>query len=279
MCGDKRLVSGAIVLAMLSCAGCTQVQKGAAAGGGLGGTVGAAWGHTTATGGVPGALIGVGVGSVAGALVADHYYEADVMEVDAPSAEELAAIEGNLNASKAQVQELKGALEREKAQQTALLEAHQKARNELGELKAKFGEKVEVQRDSEGVTLTILSEVLFDSGKAELTAKGKAALHEAAAAIRREFPDAALEIRGHTDNVPIRYSKYPSNRVLSFWRAYSVLDYLAEVESFPADRLVPVAYGETRPVSSNDTPEGRRRNRRAEIVIKPKGLTLAERKS
>ncbi len=277
MCLDKRLVSGTIVLAMLICAGCTQVQKGAAAGGGLGGSVGAVWGHATATGGVPGALIGVGVGSVTGALAADHYYEPDVTEVNAPSAGELAAMEGNLHASKAQVQELRGALEREKAQQTALLEAQQKARQELDEFKARFGENMVVQRNSEGVTLTILSEVLFNSGKAKLTAKGKAALHEAASAIRQEFPDAELEIRGHTDNVPIRYSKYPSNRVLSFWRAYSVLDYLADVEGFRADKLVAVAYGSIRPVSSNDTPEGRRRNRRAEIVIKPKGLTLAER--
>jgi len=277
---SSRLIATATLLAVFGIAGCTNVQKGTAVGGGIGSTIGAVVGTTTPLRGVPGALIGLGVGGLTGAIAADYYYnDADTELAQMPD-EEVERLKKQLEQTRAREEELQDELERERAQQLALLEAHQKARSELEVLKEKLsGQKVLVtQEANDEITFTILSEVLFDSGKATLTQKGKQALARAAAVIREQFPDADVEIRGHTDNVPIRYSNFKSNWELSCHRALAVLHYLVENEGFEAERLAAVGYGETRPVASNDTPEGRRLNRRAEIVVRPRDLKVAEQK-
>jgi len=275
---SSRVVAAMAAVSVLGFVGCTNVQKGTAAGGGLGSAVGAVWGHATPLGGVPGALIGLGAGGLGGALAADYYYDEEDTKLAAVPDEELARLQNQLETSHQRQEELKGALEREKAQQRALLEAHEKTRNELLSLKDKLGSSTQVSRQADTITLTILSEVLFDSGKATLKAGGKEALGRAAAVIRDQFPDADIEIRGHTDSVPIRYSSYKSNWELSCARALAVVHYLIKTEGFQPARLMATGCGETRPVASNNAPEGRRRNRRAEIVIRPKDLNVAEQK-
>ena len=84
------------------------------------------------------------------------------------------------------------------------------------------------------------------------------------------MPDLNIGIEGHTDNEPIEYSGWKSNWELSTARALSVLHYLADQEGIAPQRLSAVGYGEYKPVASNDTKEGRRLNRRVEIVILPK---------
>jgi chemotaxis protein MotB len=239
-------------------------------GGGSGGIIGASAGHLSSLGGVPGALIGTGLGAAAGAVMSERYYEDDApIAAEAPDTRQIDRLSEQLEQRQAQVTELKRTLEEEEAQKQALLEAHEKVSGELAELRDSFGPDVAVSRDSEGtVKLTILSELLFDSGKAGLTGKGKAVLSQTAETIRREFPNSTVEVRGHTDDVPIRYSKYESNWELSCARALSVLHHLVEAEKFPADRMMAVGLADTRPVSSNDTAEGRRTNRRAEIIIR-----------
>lgn len=74
-------------------------------------------------------------------------------------------------------------------------------------------------------------------------------------------------VAGHTDNVPISNSRYPSNWTLSAARAASVVHYLSEVQSIDAERLEIRAYADTQPVSDNDTAENRAKNRRIEINI------------
>jgi len=103
------------------------------------------------------------------------------------------------------------------------------------------------------------------------------ALSEAARIIKNQFSNEEIEIRGHTDNVPIRYSNYKSNWELSAARALSVLHYMIEQEGLSPKRLHAAGYGKTRPVASNDTSEGRSKNRRAEILIRTSDVSVTER--
>ncbi|NLM53103.1 MAG: OmpA family protein, partial [Firmicutes bacterium] len=72
---------------------------------------------------------------------------------------------------------------------------------------------------------------------------------------------------GHTDNVPINTARYPSNWELSVDRAVRVVRYFIEKHHMPPERFLATGYGEYHPVASNDTVEGRARNRRVNIVI------------
>ena len=82
--------------------------------------------------------------------------------------------------------------------------------------------------------------------------------------------DLNVGIEGHTDNVPIKYSGWKSNWELSSARAMSVLHYLIDDHGINPPRLSATGYGEYHPVETNDTAEGRQKNRRVEIVILPK---------
>jgi chemotaxis protein MotB len=74
-------------------------------------------------------------------------------------------------------------------------------------------------------------------------------------------------VEGHTDNVPIRNARFPSNWELSTARATTVVAYLIERFKFAPERLSAGGYSEYRPVESNATAEGRSRNRRVDIVV------------
>jgi chemotaxis protein MotB len=109
--------------------------------------------------------------------------------------------------------------------------------------------------------------ILFDSGKSELKKEGTAALQEVAGVLA-SIPDREFQIAGHTDNVPIKSAKFPSNWELSTARAVTVARSLA-AQGVPQNRLSAAGYAESQPVASNDTPEGRAQNRRIEIVLMP----------
>jgi chemotaxis protein MotB len=79
----------------------------------------------------------------------------------------------------------------------------------------------------------------------------------------------SIQVEGHTDNQPIGTAKFPSNWELSTMRAVNILRYLQENGGIPARRLVAVGYAEYQPTASNDTPEGRRKNRRIVILFRP----------
>lgn len=76
-----------------------------------------------------------------------------------------------------------------------------------------------------------------------------------------------LVVAGHTDNVPINTLQFPSNWVLSAARAAAVVHHITEVQPELAERMQIRAHGDTRPLATNDTMEGRAENRRVEIVI------------
>lgn len=121
------------------------------------------------------------------------------------------------------------------------------------------------------LTVNMVDAILFDSGKAEVKPEGQAVLQKVIS-ILKDVKDKAIRTEGHTDNVPIigmLAKRYPTNWELSAARAINVTRYLQEQGLNPAI-LSAVAYGEHKPVSANDTPEGKQKNRRIEIILVPK---------
>lgn len=130
--------------------------------------------------------------------------------------------------------------------------------------------EVKVEMLARGLVITFVSEVLFDSGKADLRADSLEKLEKVADVINTTVKDLSIGVEGHTDNEPIKRSGWKTNWELSTARALSVLHYLLEDQNVSAERLSATGYGEYHPVASNDTKEGRQNNRRVEIVILPK---------
>ena len=275
----------AAVLGILVCAGCSTVQKGATIGGGLGGATGAMLGHASSLGSANGAMLGVPVGAAAGALAGDLMYDDDTGEGLAERDATIRELNERLGASAAQLKDAQDMLSQEQARSQALLEDSERRRNEVASAAptlsaesqpADFGPgTVAVEQRDGSIKVTILSEVLFASGKANLTSEGKAVLARAARTIQSSYPEATVEVRGHTDNVPIRYSNYKSNWELSVARSLSVLHHLIESGGVAPERMMASGLADTQPVASNDAPDGRRKNRRAEIVIRPNGIMTA----
>lgn len=122
------------------------------------------------------------------------------------------------------------------------------------------------------MVLTLPMDILFPSGRATLTEEGRASLLEVGAGLAT-IPGRAFQVEGHTDTVPIKTAKFPSNWELGAARALVVLRALVE-GGVAADRLSAATYGELRPAASNETEEGRAANRRIEIVVVPDLSTL-----
>jgi len=113
--------------------------------------------------------------------------------------------------------------------------------------------------------------IVFESGAAEPSAEGRAVLLELAADIASK-PYATIWVRGHTDNVPMRreasLAKYPYGNIhLSTVRALAVRDILVNEGGLPAEQMFVAGFGPHLPIAANDTPEGRRANRRVELFV------------
>ena len=116
------------------------------------------------------------------------------------------------------------------------------------------------------VELNLNGSILFDSGKAEVREDSKMFLQKIAR-ILIKYKYCIIEIEGHTDNVPISTSRYENNRALSTERARNVYEYLMSQENFIDANMKIAGYGESKPVASNATEEGRAKNRRVVIKI------------
>ncbi len=117
---------------------------------------------------------------------------------------------------------------------------------------------------------TLQPPIYFPSGSAWLTAQARRTLDSLATVLQEDYPDRAFRIRGFTDSVPIGPSLqdvYPSNWYLSAQRAAAVAHYLDREYDLRRPRLEIGAFGPQNPVAPNETPEGRRQNRRVEIVV------------
>jgi len=149
-----------------------------------------------------------------------------------------------------------------------------------GLLESKFSQEIQdkqvkLQMMEKGLVITVVGDVLFDSGKARVRTEAYTILNKVASVLKEDVPQLNVGIEGHTDNVAIQYSAWKSNWELSTARALSVLHYLVDKEGISPERISAIGYGEYRPVASNDTKDARQLNRRVEIVIMPQ-LTKAK---
>lgn len=117
------------------------------------------------------------------------------------------------------------------------------------------------------MVINLPQDILFGSGNADLGSEGRQTLSEVGDVLA-ELTDRTFQVEGHADNVPISNERFPSNWELSAARALSVVHLLVR-QGVAASNLSGAAYAEFQPVADNDTPEGRRLNRRIEIVMLP----------
>jgi len=121
------------------------------------------------------------------------------------------------------------------------------------------------------LTVSIVDNVMFDSGEAILKPDGQAVMLKIAS-ILAEHPGLKIQVIGHTDNIPIRpeaRGRFASNWELSTTRALAAVHFLTERAGVDPHRVGAIGYGEFRPVADNSTPEGRAKNRRIAITILP----------
>lgn len=119
--------------------------------------------------------------------------------------------------------------------------------------------------ENNAVKIRIREKDSFPSGSANLRKSFYQILDKIATVL--EDTDGHIIVAGHTDNVPISTSYYPSNWVLSSARAANVVHHLSERESIDPTRIEIRAYADTQPVAENDSAENRAKNRRVEVVI------------
>ncbi len=130
----------------------------------------------------------------------------------------------------------------------------------------KIEDNITMDYNSQYVSLDLNGALLFDQGKAELRKDAETFMKKITSILKR-YKDCVVEIEGHTDNVPIHSSVYQSNRYLSTARATKVYEYIMEHSDLLDSNMKVAGYGESRPVASNDTEEGRAKNRRVTIKI------------
>lgn len=119
------------------------------------------------------------------------------------------------------------------------------------------------------VYVSMSDKLLFKSGSATVEPKGVEALKTLADVLNKN-PDIQILIEGHTDNVPIKTATYKDNWDLSVARATTITRMLNEKYGVAATRMTASGRGEYYPKASNDTAEGKAKNRRTEIILSPK---------
>ncbi|MCG8566297.1 MAG: flagellar motor protein MotB [Desulfobacterales bacterium] len=133
----------------------------------------------------------------------------------------------------------------------------------------KLGGEVSVTKTEDGVVITMSDLLLFDEGGTRLAPKGMDILMKVASVLSKLAYQ--VKIKGHTDSSPISSSQYPSNWELSSARASTVVRILVD-NGVPPRYISAEGYAHYHPVATNDTPQGRARNRRVEIVYERDGI-------
>ncbi len=180
-----------------------------------------------------------------------------------------------LEQKNAATQQQVASLEQEKASMKASSEQSQKQYDALVQNLSQEVEKgqLQVKQYKNMLAVDLAEQIFFDSGKATLKKGGKEVLKKVGDALKG-YENKIIRVVGHTDNVPVAKSlqaTFPTNWELSVARAVNVVRYLQEVGVTP-ERMIPSGRAEYDPVAPNDTPEGRQKNRRIEIMLIDKNL-------
>jgi chemotaxis protein MotB len=163
-------------------------------------------------------------------------------------------------------------------QKTQLLSASRQTQSQYDALVRNLTEEVkkgelQVRQYKDMLTVDVAEQMFFDSGRANLKDTGKSVLKKVGEALKG-YEDKVIRVVGHTDNLPITKSLrkvFPSNWELSVARATTVVRYLQEV-GIPPERMVASGRAEYQPIASNDSAEGRKKNRRIEITLIDRNL-------
>jgi chemotaxis protein MotB len=129
--------------------------------------------------------------------------------------------------------------------------------------------QIQVRQLRDGLSVNVAQEILFDSGSAALDDSGREILNRVAAQLKKSSYQ--IVVTGHTDNKPIGpglVNRYPTNWELAAARAASVVRLFAGA-GLTATRLLAASVADTQPVAANNTPDGRAKNRRIEIRLRP----------
>ncbi len=124
---------------------------------------------------------------------------------------------------------------------------------------------IDVSIEDRGVVISLADKVVFGSGSANILPSSNAILDDIAESLKDM--DNQIKIEGHTDNIPISSDEFASNWELSSKRALSMLEYLVDRHGFDPVKMSATGFAEHRPFATNDTPQGRAKNRRVDIVI------------
>jgi type VI secretion system peptidoglycan-associated protein len=176
-------------------------------------------------------------------------------------------MEMSKNQEIAALQDKVGALEK---QNTSLITNSQQSQKQYDALMQGLSKEVEkgqlqVRQYKNMLSVDLAEQIFFDSGSATLKEGGKDVLKTVGGALKG-YENKIIRVVGHTDNVPVLKSPFPSNWELSVARATTVVRFLQEVGVAP-ERMIAAGRGEYYPVAPNDTPEGRQKNRRIEIML------------
>ena len=185
------------------------------------------------------------------------------------------------NALNVEHQNLKGLLERERAEKGQLAEQISQGQQTIEGLQKQIAERSQSPAEVTGfgkgydvsldplagtITVTLQNAILFAPGKATLKKRTSVELDHIRSVLQSQYPGKQIDVVGHTDSDPIKKSKWKDNWELSSQRALSVVRYLIK-RGIQEDRIRAVGCGESRPITSNATASGKARNRRVEIVV------------
>jgi len=155
------------------------------------------------------------------------------------------------------------------AQRDSLAKTHEAAVSQYDQVVSKLSAEVEkgnlqVRQYKDMLTVDVAEQIFFDTGSYTLKKTGQEVLKKVGDAMST-YPDKAIRVVGHTDNVP--YKGKWSNWELSVMRATTVVRFLQDHSKIDPQRLAAGGRSQYEPVASNDTPEGRQKNRRIEITL------------
>ncbi|MFP3947711.1 MAG: OmpA family protein [Longimicrobiales bacterium] len=182
--------------------------------------------------------------------------------------EEVYRLETILNERGSEYRQLQNRLESLRAIEREVRQRNQIYEEVIGRFQSLIdAQQLSVSIDRGRMVIQLPQDVLFPSGSATVGSDGGGTLREVGEALA-DLEDRQFQVEGHTDDVPISNERFASNWELSTARALSVVRLLVDAGADP-ENLSAAGYGEYQPVASNETPEGRRRNRRIEIVMLP----------
>lgn len=209
------------------------------------------------------------------------YYEPQARELEEARREASLCVQER-STLKSRVSDLESMLGELKQESAGLAEQVRQKEEELAKVQATQDElvaglqeeiasgQIQVERLRGQLRVDVVDEVLFDSGDATVKPAGRNVLKKVAAVLANA--ERPVRVLGHTDNVPITgrlAEKYPTNWELSAARAVNVVRFLNEEAGLDPTRLSASAQSQFHPRDSNDTAEGRQRNRRIEILLEP----------